>query len=147
MNFYKPKKGRDCRGRDHMVVGFTTTYAISDYRHWCCELESRSPRGVQHYEVNEMGSIQIHSGRKCSQKIYFFSRCTIRIKQIWTMYVYCIYHSMSKSKLPNCLKRSKTIFVLFVLGCPLWSSFILLPFLSVAQHESGTRKSICWNFF
>jgi len=22
-----------CRGRDHMVVGFTTTYAISAYHH------------------------------------------------------------------------------------------------------------------
>jgi len=25
-----------------MVVGFTTTYAISAYHHWCCERESRS---------------------------------------------------------------------------------------------------------
>ena len=24
---------RGCRGRDHMMVGFTTTYAISDYHH------------------------------------------------------------------------------------------------------------------
>ena len=38
-----------CRGRDHMVVGFTTTYAISAYQHWCCEFESRSGQGVQHY--------------------------------------------------------------------------------------------------
>jgi len=22
---------------DRMVVGFTTTYAISAYHHWCCE--------------------------------------------------------------------------------------------------------------
>ena len=35
-------------GRDRMVVGFTTTYAISAYHHWCCEFESRSGRGVQH---------------------------------------------------------------------------------------------------
>jgi hypothetical protein len=28
-----------------MVVGFTTTYAISAYHHWCCEFESRSGRG------------------------------------------------------------------------------------------------------
>jgi len=32
-----------------MVVGFTTTYAISAYHHWCCEFEFRSGRGVQHY--------------------------------------------------------------------------------------------------
>jgi hypothetical protein len=32
-----------------MVVGFTTIYAISAYHHWCCEFESWSGRGVQHY--------------------------------------------------------------------------------------------------
>ena len=37
---------RDRRGRDRMVVGFTTTYAISAYHHWCCEFESRSGRCV-----------------------------------------------------------------------------------------------------
>ena len=37
---------RGLRGRDRMVVGFTTTYAISAYHHWCCEFESRSGRGV-----------------------------------------------------------------------------------------------------
>jgi len=37
------------RGLDHMVVGFTTTYAISAYHHWCCEFESRFGRGVQQY--------------------------------------------------------------------------------------------------
>jgi uncharacterized membrane protein len=34
------------RGRDRMVVGFTTTYAISAYHHWSCEFEPRSLRGV-----------------------------------------------------------------------------------------------------
>jgi len=37
------------RGRDRIVVGFTTTHAISAYHHWCCEFESWSGRGVQHY--------------------------------------------------------------------------------------------------
>jgi len=32
--------GRRCC-RDRMVVGFTTTYAVSVYHHWCCEFESR----------------------------------------------------------------------------------------------------------
>ena len=39
------------RGRDRMIVGFTITYAISVYHHRCCELESRSGRGVQHYVI------------------------------------------------------------------------------------------------
>ena len=42
---------RDCRGLDRMVVGFTTIYAISAYHHWCCEFESRSGRGEQHYVI------------------------------------------------------------------------------------------------
>ena len=40
-------RGRRCR--DRMVVGFTTTYAISAYRY--CEFESRSWRSVQHYVI------------------------------------------------------------------------------------------------
>ena len=32
-----------------MVFGFTTTCAISAYHHSCCEFESRSGQGVQHY--------------------------------------------------------------------------------------------------
>ena len=34
------------RGRDRMVVGFATTYAITAYHHHRCEFESRSSRGV-----------------------------------------------------------------------------------------------------
>ena len=45
------KKTRIRRSRDRMVVGFTTTYATSAYHHWCCEFESRSGRGVQHYVI------------------------------------------------------------------------------------------------
>jgi len=34
------------RGRDRIVVGFTTTYAISAYHYKRCEFEPRSWRGV-----------------------------------------------------------------------------------------------------
>jgi hypothetical protein len=34
------------RGRDRMVVGFTTTCAISAYRHWSCEFKYRLWCGV-----------------------------------------------------------------------------------------------------
>jgi len=34
-----------------MVVGFTTTYAISVYHHWCCEFESPSGQDVQYYVI------------------------------------------------------------------------------------------------
>jgi len=41
-----PKIDRGRRGHDHIVVGFTTTCAISAYHHWSCEFESRSWWGV-----------------------------------------------------------------------------------------------------
>ena len=51
-----PKGGR--RASDRMVVGFTTTYAISAYHHWCFEFEARSGRGVQQYVIkSETNSI------------------------------------------------------------------------------------------
>ena len=34
-----------------VFVGFITTSAISANHHWCCEFESRSGRGVQHYVI------------------------------------------------------------------------------------------------
>jgi len=37
---------RDRRGRDRMIIGFTTTYAIIGYHHNSCEFEPRSWRGV-----------------------------------------------------------------------------------------------------
>jgi hypothetical protein len=41
-----------------MVVGFTTTYSISVYRHWCCEFESWSGRGVQHYVITIVSDLR-----------------------------------------------------------------------------------------
>jgi hypothetical protein len=40
------KNTGDRRGRDRMVVGFTTTCRISAYHHQSCEFEPRSWRGV-----------------------------------------------------------------------------------------------------
>jgi len=40
-----------------MVVGFTTTYAISAYHHWCCEFKSWSGRGVQHYVIKFVSNL------------------------------------------------------------------------------------------
>jgi hypothetical protein len=37
--FYKDHE-TGCHGRDRMVVGFTTTYAIGAYHHKCCDFES-----------------------------------------------------------------------------------------------------------
>ena len=41
------------RDRDRMVVGFTTTYAISAYHHWCW-----SGRGVQHNVIQFVSDLR-----------------------------------------------------------------------------------------
>ena len=48
----------DRRGRDRMVVGFTTTYAISAYHQWCYEFKSRSGRGIQHYVIKFVSDLR-----------------------------------------------------------------------------------------
>jgi hypothetical protein len=48
---FTTNKDRGCRGRDRIVFGFSTTYTVSVYHHWCCEFESRSERGIQHYVI------------------------------------------------------------------------------------------------
>jgi hypothetical protein len=47
-----------CHGCDGMVVGFTTTYATSVYRHWYCEFKSRSGRGVQYYVIKFVSDLR-----------------------------------------------------------------------------------------
>ena len=44
-------------GRDSIVVGFTTTNAISAYHHWC-----RSGWGVQHYVIKFVSDLRQVSG-------------------------------------------------------------------------------------
>ena len=46
---------RGCGCRNRMVVGCTTTYAISAYHHYCCEFKSRSGRSVQHHDLRQVG--------------------------------------------------------------------------------------------
>ena len=51
---------RACRGCDHMVVRFATTYAISAYHHWSCEFESHScgMYSIQHYVIKFLSDLR-----------------------------------------------------------------------------------------
>ena len=49
---------RGRRDYDCTVVGFTTTYAINVYHHWCCLFESRSERGVPHYVIKFVSDLR-----------------------------------------------------------------------------------------
>ena len=65
-----------------------------------------------------------------------------------TMYVYCVFPAISKGskQLQNFLKTAETSVVLnFSKASSVTSALTLLPFLSVPQQESGTRKAIFWS--
>jgi len=68
---------RGSRGHDRMVVGFTTTCAISDYHHWCCEFEWCSWRGVLNTTLHDIVCHQLSpSNKHITAKIDF---CTFPI--------------------------------------------------------------------
>ena len=52
------------RGRRSMVVGFTTTCAISFYHHQRCEFKSRSSEvySIQHYVTNFVNDLRQDGG-------------------------------------------------------------------------------------
>jgi hypothetical protein len=52
------KRGR--RGRDRMVVRFTTTFVITAYHHWSCEFESRTGEvySIQHYVIQFVSDLR-----------------------------------------------------------------------------------------
>jgi hypothetical protein len=55
---YSLQLRRGSHGCDRMVVGFTTTYAISAYHSWCCGFDCRSGRCVQHYVIMFVSDLQ-----------------------------------------------------------------------------------------
>ena len=56
--------GRGRRGGDRMVVGITTTYAISAYPHERCEIEFRSVEvySVQHSVIQHVSDLRLVGG-------------------------------------------------------------------------------------
>ena len=71
--------------RPCMVVGFTTTYAISAYHHCCCEFESRSGRGVQHYVIKFVSDLRQVGGllRELPFPPPIILTVTIELKYCW----------------------------------------------------------------
>ena len=75
-------RNRVIRCRDRIIVGVTTTYAISAYHHWCCELESRSGRGVQHVIkfVSDLRQVVFFLRASYTNKIYRYDITEILLK-------------------------------------------------------------------
>ena len=70
---------RACRGRDRMIVGFTTTYAIDAYHHWCCGLDSHSGRGVQHYVIKFVQVLRFPPPIKLTVTIYIVTEILLKV--------------------------------------------------------------------
>jgi hypothetical protein len=53
-----------CRGRNHIVGEFTTTYVISAYHHVRCEFEPRSGEvySIQHYVITFVSDLRQGGG-------------------------------------------------------------------------------------
>jgi len=69
---YSSTWSRGRRGRDRILVGFTTTYVISAYHHYSCEFEPRSlcVYSIKHYvikfasDLRHVGSTSVSSTNK-----------------------------------------------------------------------------------
>jgi hypothetical protein len=63
-SWYRGRRGR-------MVVGFTTTYAISVYHHWCWEFESRVLRPRYNWNIVEGGATHHQTNKlRDTNKLY-----------------------------------------------------------------------------
>jgi len=87
---------KGCRGRDRMVVGFTTTYAISAYHDCCCESESRIGQVVQHYVIKLVRDLRQIC---CFHRVLRFPppiklTATIYLKYCWKWRLTTITHSL-----------------------------------------------------
>jgi len=70
------------RGRDCMVVGFTTTCAIGAYHHYSCECEPRSWQvyPIQHYVLKFFATGQLFSPDSSTNKTYHHDITEILLK-------------------------------------------------------------------
>jgi hypothetical protein len=53
-----PKKKYSFHPSIKQLFSSWTTYAVSAYHNWCCEFESRSGRGAQHYVIKFVSDLR-----------------------------------------------------------------------------------------
>jgi hypothetical protein len=136
-----------------MVDEFTTTYAISVYRHWCCEFESQWGWGDLHYVINSISDLWQVGGfhrvlrfpppikltatmyRDSSGKFMVFlvvvckSRSSIHLKLLKSDSICNFYTNLNIEKIGNCFGGKTIITDIRKIG-------------HVSFHSSD-RKKIC----
>ena len=95
-NTQSPRGGH--RGRDFMVVGITTPYAIGAYNHWWCQLEFRSGRGIQNYVIKFVSDLWQVSGFLLVFR--FPSLITLTTQYNWNIVGSGIKHHKTKPQSP-----------------------------------------------
>jgi hypothetical protein len=122
-------KGR--RGRDRMVVRFATTYAISAYRHWYYEFESRSVRGAQAIKIcfSNFSLPYLYSLWISSKQNYIRYMAVQCLKELMS-----IYKGTSKKLL---MKTSDFSAVEF----RLWNNITMAFYLANTSCSTGTDVS------
>ena len=113
---HKTNVGRRCRDRMVVDFTFTTTYAISAYHHWRCELEPRSWQGLLDTTLGDKECQCLAAGRLLSPvsstyktDIHDITEILLKValntKTKLTKHktnVYCIYdNKLKKQKIPH----------------------------------------------
>jgi hypothetical protein len=114
-----------------MVVGFTTTHAISAYHHWCCRFESRLGRGVKHYVIKFVSDLRQVGG--FLQVIFIFHPILMCFSSFLLLFVSLFVWW--------CLTPLSTIFQVFTLT-PISDSTPAMP--SSPIHWYGCKWTSCF---
>ena len=131
-------------GRDRIVVGYTTTYAISAYHYWCCEFESRSGRGVQHYVIKFVSDLQQVGGflRVLRFPPPIKLTATIWLKYCWNATLNIIKQTNKHTRYScDILDIPVTCSIFLWYSCDIW--LYKLTFVSVEFDASADLKKEC----
>ena len=116
-----------------MVVGITTTYAISSYHHWCCGFDSRSWRGVQHSVIKFVSDLGQVGG--FLRALFFPHQLNWPPRYNWNSVESGVKHYKTNQPIIMYLKRNHNWVVVWL---------VLTPTLAVFQLYRGVNRN--WRY-
>ena len=144
------------RSRDRMAVGFTTTYAIGAYHHWCCWFKFCSGWGVQHDVIKFVSDLRQVSGflqvlqfppsikTDCHDlteillKVALNTKKTNQPSQIICLYISCLYRIFMVDLLYKyCVCIQAIVFIEHNLWCNDWGNCGVLAWVWSNQKLSN----------
>jgi hypothetical protein len=116
-----------------MVVGITTTYAISSYHHWCSGFHSRSGRGVQHYVIKFVSNLGQVGG--FLRALRFLHQLNLPPRYNWNFVESGVKHHKTNQPIIMYLQRNHNWVVVWL---------VLTPTLAVFQLYRGVNRN--WRY-